>query len=125
MAFSEGVRVVAVMETVARFPTAEDAYLFRSYLESEGIGAHVLDEHNHRQFLISPLNTAWPRVVVADEDFEMAAGHFHEYESRTPMAPALLVDGRFRPLAILASFMASIPFLLFGKKPPESGSGNS
>lgn len=112
------------METVARFPKAEDAYLFRSYLESEGISAHVFDEHNHRQFLISPLNTAWPRVVVADEDFEKAAGHFREYESRTPVAPALMVDGKFWPLAILATFMIGLPYLLLGKKPPDSGSGN-
>jgi len=33
------------MKTVARFYKSEDAYLFRSFLESEEIAAHVFDEY--------------------------------------------------------------------------------
>lgn len=112
------------METVVRFHKVEDAYLFCSYLESEGISAHVFDEHISQFFWTHIVLFGGVRVVVGAEDLERASDLFREYETRIIAAPAVVGEVKFWALALLATFAIGVPFMLFGRKPPVEEKGN-
>jgi ABC-type Fe3+-hydroxamate transport system substrate-binding protein len=112
------------METIVRFHKTEEAYLFRSYLESEGIPAHVFDEHIPQLFWTYTMLIGGIRVVVAKEDSEAASELFREYESRVNAEPATMGAVKFWPLVLIATFAIGGPFMIFGRNPPDSGSGN-
>lgn len=61
------------METVARFYKVEEAYLFRSFLESEGIAAHVFDDYVPQVQWLWTLAIGGIRVVVDRENAGRAA----------------------------------------------------
>lgn len=103
------------METVARFYKSEDAYLFRSYLESEGIAAHVSDEYVPQNHWLYTQATGGIRVVVSEDDLQAAKGIFEEYEERTFSGEPVTGDVRVWPLALLATFVVGVPLMLFGR----------
>ncbi len=118
MTFSAVVRNIKAMETVVSFHKTEDAYLFCTYLESEGIPAHVFDEFSHRVTHHKMFNDM-VRVVVSGEDLERAIELFREYETRVTAAPAVVGDVKFWPLALLTTIVGVLPFMFSRRKPPE------
>lgn len=111
------------MQTVAKFHKTEDAYLFRSYLESEGIPAHVFDENISQWLWHHTIAFGGVRVVVADEDVADAASIYEEYEKTLTAHPSAVGDVKFWPIALLATLLLGAPFMLFGRKPlkPDDG----
>jgi hypothetical protein len=107
---------VKPMETVARFYKGEEAYLFRSFLESEGIAAYVFDEH------VPQIQWFWTqliggiRVVVDEEDAGRAVELYKSYEANLNDGPQVVGDVKAWPLVLLASFFIGAPFFLFGRK---------
>lgn len=104
------------MQTVAEFVRGEDAHLFRSFLNSEGIEAHVFDEYSPQLFRHYSMVPGGVRVVVADEDREQAEGFFADYTARLSQDTVLSEEVRARPFAILISLLAGFPLVLLGKK---------
>ena len=104
------------MDTVARFHKTEDAYLFRSFLESEGIPAYVFDENICQWMWHNTIAFGGVRVAVADEDVEAAASIYREYEKTLTAHPIAVGDVKLWPLALLATFLLGAPFMIFGRK---------
>jgi hypothetical protein len=112
------------MKTVARFHKAEDAYLFRSYLESEDIAAYVFDEYVPQVQWLWTQAIGGIRVLVGGEDTERAVELYREYESRLTALPSVVGDVKIWPLALLATIAIGVPFMIFGRNPPDSAPGN-
>ncbi|MEP2776860.1 MAG: hypothetical protein ABJQ29_11745 [Luteolibacter sp.] len=110
------------METVVRFHKIEDAYLFRSYLESEDISAYVFDEYLPQNCWIYTQLIGGVRVVVAPEDLETAYDLFQQYEVRVIAPPEVVGMVKLWPLALLVTFVVGVPLMLFGREPvnPET-----
>jgi Putative prokaryotic signal transducing protein len=104
------------MITVAKFFKSEDAHLFRSLLESEGIAAHVLDEHISQWFWQNTLAFGGVRVAVADEDSEHAEQLYVEYNESMKTAPFVERPVRAWPIVVLLSLIAGVPLILLGRK---------
>lgn len=104
------------METVARFYKGEDAYLFRSFLESEGIAAHVFDEYVPQNHWLYTQATGGIRVVVSPDDIEAAGNIFKEYEERTFSGEPVVGAVKAWQVALLAAFAIGAPLMLFGRK---------
>jgi len=104
------------MVTIAKFFKSEDAHLFRSFLESEGIAAHVFDEHISQWFWQNTLAFGGVRVVVADEDFEQAEQLYVEYNESMKTAPFVEPPVREWPVVALLSLIAGFPMMLLGRK---------
>lgn len=104
------------MVIVAKFFKIEDAYLFRSFLESEGIEAHVFDEHMAQLFWIYTQMIGGIRVEVANEDAERAHQLYVEYNESMKTAPFVERPVRAWPIVALVSLLFSIPLMLFGRK---------
>lgn len=112
------------METIVRFQKVEDAYLFRAYLESEGIAAHVLDENISQMSLHHAIAVGGVRVAVADEDAEQAAAFHRNYTHVISTEAAAVGAMRFFPFALLVRFLVWIRTTIFGRKPPLSEDRN-
>lgn len=112
------------METVARFYKVEEAYLFRSFLESEGITAFVFDEH------VPQIQWFWTqliggvRVVVDAEEAGRAGELFKSYEANVNASPPVVGDVKAWPLVLLASFLIGVPCFLFGRKSAGDRAGD-
>jgi hypothetical protein len=104
------------METVARFYKAEDAYLFRSFLESEGIAAHVFDEYTPQNHWLWTQLIGGVRVVVDREDAGQATELYKSYEATVNAEPRVVGDVKAWPLVLLASFAIGVPFFFLGRK---------
>ncbi|MBG7608329.1 MAG: DUF2007 domain-containing protein [Verrucomicrobia bacterium] len=111
------------MVTVARFYKGEEAYLFRSFLESEGISAHVFDEHVPQIHWLYTNAIGGIRVVVDDEDLDTAADLYKEYWERVATGDAVVGDVKAWPAVLLISIIVGMPFLLFGRRTPLEKSG--
>lgn len=111
------------MQTVARFHKTEDAYLFRAFLESEGIPAHVFDENVSQLFWHYTIAVGGVRVVVADENVFKASSIYKEYENTLTAKPAAVGDVKYWPIVLLVTFLMSVPFMIFGRKPPDPVDG--
>lgn len=105
------------MITVARFQLPEEAHLFRSYLESAEIEAHVFDEHVVQLFWHYSNAIGGVRVVVADEDEEVALAAYREYMDALQQEPRLMSVVRGWPVVVLLFFAMGIPALIFGRRP--------
>ncbi len=112
------------METIARFYKGEDAHLFRSYLESEGIVAHVLDEYTPQVNWAYTHVIGGIRVTAAPEDAEEARRIFEEYEERTTAGEPAVGDVKAWPFALLVTFLIGVPLMIFGRKLPMAEVGN-
>ena len=107
------------MTTICHFRVPEDAYLFRSYLITQGIDAHVLDEHM--------VQVAWHysnaiggvRVVVHDQDAIEANDATHEYFRGLRVDPLPLVAPRAWPVVMIVSLLLGVPTLIFGRHKAE------
>jgi hypothetical protein len=104
------------MQTVATFTTPEDAHLFRTFLESNGIEGFLLDEHFAQLFWHYSNAIGGVRLVVEDEDLESASTIHQDYmrslrQGDYPMQPV-----RAWPVVLLLSLLFSAPLILFGRE---------
>ncbi len=105
------------MIIIATFHSPEDAYLFRSFLESRGIASRVLDEYMAQLFWQYRQATGGVRVVLEDEeDVPAAEEAAREYFAALDPKPVSVVRGW--PLVAMLSFFLGVPLLMFGRKRP-------
>ena len=104
------------METIARFYKGEDAYLFRSFLESQGISAHVFDEYTPQVHWLYTHVIGGIRVVVSEGDAEKAAELFGTYEESILSGPPVVGNVKAWPVVLLVSFIIGVPLFLLGRK---------
>lgn len=112
------------METVARFYKGEEAHLFRSFLESEGVAAYVYDEYTPQIHWLYTHAVGGIRVVVAAENLERAGDLYAEYSERISTGNAVVGDVKAWPAVLLISLVAGMPFLLFGRRKPVEKAEN-
>lgn len=103
------------MTTVATFTVAEDAHLFRSFLESRGIESHVLDENMVQWFWHYSNALGGVRVVANEEDVEEAQAAHQEYMAALRDGPYPIAPVRGWPAVIVLSIAMGIPLLIFGR----------
>ena len=109
------------MQTVATFSRGEDAYLFRSFLVSEGLDAYVFDEYVPQLFWYYTQAVGGVRVVVSEDDFEAAKKLYQEYAKSISEAP-LMEPVRAWPLVALLSLVCSpLPMIILGRKRAGNG----
>ncbi len=108
------------METITTFHKGEDAYLFRAFLESQGIRAHVFDEYVLQMQWLYTAAIGGVRVVVDAEDLERAAELLKAYEETVTASPQVVGEVKVWPAALLVSFIIGVPFFLLGRKIPEA-----
>ncbi|MFK7851419.1 MAG: DUF2007 domain-containing protein [Akkermansiaceae bacterium] len=113
------------METVSRFIRGEDAYLFRSFLDANGIEAFVFDEYVPQLFWHYTQAIGGVRVAVADQDLEPARALYTEYQEALQDGPPVTEDVRAWPFVLLISFIVGLPVMLFGRKAFSNDDGNS
>jgi|LakMenE18May11ns_1017448.scaffolds.fasta_scaffold9890333_3 hypothetical protein len=104
------------MTTISNFFRCEDAYLFRSFLDSAGINGYVLDENFSQWFWYYSHTVGGIRVVVADEDAKQAEQLFIEYNESMKTTPFVERPVRAWPIMVLLSLCAGFPLILFGRK---------
>ena len=104
------------MRNVVTFWKVEDAYLFRSFLDANGIESHIFDEHVPQVKWTWAMLTGGVRVMVEEEDFD-AAKEFHgHYEKRITADPQVTGDVKLWPVALAFTLLLGVPFMLFGRK---------
>jgi hypothetical protein len=109
--------LLVAMRTLAHFDAPEDAYLFRAFLESRGIGSSVLDEHVAQLFWHYRRATGGVRVVIGDEvDPVEAEAAREEYFSALAAREPVAGEVRWWPVVLLLSWFVGGPLLLFGRK---------
>lgn len=105
------------METIARFDSPEDAYLFRSFLASHGIGSTVLDEHVAQLFWHYRYAAGGVRVVLDhEEDLDDALAVGGEYFSALNAKPVMMTEVRGWGLVLLLSWFFGGPLPIFGRR---------
>ncbi len=105
------------METIASFETAETAHLFRTYLESMGIRASLLDEHVVQLFWHYSQAIGGVRVVVHDpDDIPAALEARREFRAAVTSGPSIVTTVRAWPVVLLLSWWIGGPFPIFGRK---------
>lgn len=107
---------IAAMQTIARFYKGEDAYLCRSFLESEGISAHVFDEYTPQVHWLYTHVIGGIRVVVSEEDAEEAAKLYWVYEENMIAAPPVVGNVKAWPFMLMISICLGFPMYLLGRK---------
>ncbi len=112
------------MITIARFHKNEDAHLFRSFLESEGIEAYLLDEAISQLFWHYSMATGGTRVAVAEEDAERAEELYRGYQERVLQGPPVVGDAKAWPFALLISLLIGGPLAVLGRKAMKDEAGN-
>ena len=104
-----------IMTTICHFRVAEDAYLFRAFLITRGIDAHVLDEHIVQVAWYYSNAIGGVRVVVHDDDALEANDITHEYFKELRAEPQQIATPRVWPVVMLLSFFLGVPALIFGR----------
>ena len=105
------------MQTIARFETPEDAYLFRAFLDSRGISAAVLDEHVIQLFWYYSQAIGGVRVVLNDDaDLAPAVEAYQEYIQALNVQPSLVTEVRAWPLVLILSWIFGGPMPVFGRR---------
>lgn len=103
------------MNTIASFHSPEEAYLFRSFLASRGIGSVILDEYVSQLFWNYRFATGGVRVVLEDEmDEESALILKDEYLAALSPEPVEEINGW--PVVAVLSLVLGVPVPLFGKR---------
>jgi len=103
------------MNPIARFDSPEEAYLFRSFLASHGIGVAVLDEYVSQLFWNYRFATGGVRVVLEDEaDRDAAEMMKEEYLGALSPEPVEEVIGW--PVVAVLSLVMGVPMPVFGKR---------
>lgn len=116
---------MTVMETFARFDSPEDAYLFRSFMASRGIGVSILDEHVPQWFWLYRNACGGTRVVLDDESEQGEAEEAaKEYFAALRSDPPVVGQVRAWPLVLLLSLVAGLPLLIFGRRPVPGKTGD-
>jgi hypothetical protein len=104
------------MTTIAAFTTSEEAHLFRLFLESRGVEAILFDEHVAQLFWYYSDAIGGVRVAVDESDQEAASAIYQEYMTALRAGVYPLHPVRWWPIALCASLMMGIPFILFGRR---------
>lgn len=104
------------MIRIAEFQVPEDAHLFRCFLVSRGIEAHLFDEHVAQLCWHYSNAIGGVKVMVAEEDEETARECLQEYRSSLSAAPAVVTEARGWPVVLVVSLLMGLPLLLFGRK---------
>ncbi len=104
------------MVTIAKFSKSEDAYLFRTFLEAEGVESYIFDEHISQLFWHYTQAFGGVRVVVADEDFDQAEELYAQYDESMKSAPFVEPTVRAWPIMAMFSLLCGFPVMLFGRK---------
>lgn len=116
---------MCVMETFARFDSPEDAYLFRSFMASRGIGVSILDEHVPQWFWLYRNACGGTRVVLDDEsEKEEAETVAKQYFAALRSDPTPVSQVRAWPLVLLLSLVMGLPMLIFGRRPVPEKTGD-
>lgn len=103
------------MRMIARFDSPEEAYLFRSFLASRGIGAAILDEYVSQLFWNYRFATGGVRVVLEDDgDYEDAEMMKQEYLAALSPAPEQEFVGW--PAVAALTLLIGVPMPIFGKR---------
>jgi Putative prokaryotic signal transducing protein len=104
------------MITLATFQLAEDAHLFRSYLESQGIQGFLENENISQLFWQYSAASGGVRMTVAEEDLEAAALLYQEYMAGLRAGPDTVRPVRAWPLVLLLSMVVGYPLMIFGRR---------
>lgn len=104
------------MVTIAKFFKSEDAHLFRSFLESQGIAGYIFDENVSQLFWHQTLAFGGIRVAVADEDADQAKELYIEYNESMKTAPFVERPVRAWPIVAVLSLIVGMPLMLLGRK---------
>jgi len=104
------------MKQIASFTTNEDAYLFRSFLGSRGIEAHIFGEHIVQWMWYYSNAMGGARVMVADEDEDEALALLETYRSSLASAPDLTPPPKVWPVVLLLSLLIGAPMMIFGRQ---------
>lgn len=104
------------MTTIATFPSAEEAHLFRAFLGSREIEGFVLDENICQIYWLYTNAVGGVRVQVDDEDVEAAAALYQEYMESLRAGPYPVAPVRAWPLVALVTLAVGIPLMLFGRR---------
>lgn len=104
------------MTTIATFTTPEDAHLFKAYLGSQGIEAHLADEHFVQLFWHYSNAIGGVRVTVAEDEVDAASEAYRTYMEGLRAGPYPLNPVRGWPAVILVSLLIGAPFLFFGRR---------
>lgn len=107
--------VIDRMKCIATFPSVEDAHLFRAFLASRGVEAVLLDEYVSQTSWHYTQALGGVRLVVAEEDEEVALGFYQEYMAALRSGPYPEEPVRAWPLVLIASLLVGLPFLLLGR----------
>ena len=113
------------MVTIASFQNAENAHLFRAFLNGRGLEATVLDENTVQAAWYYSGAIGGVRVVAADDDREEAREGLREFESSLDLETRPVTVARAGLVGILLSLVLGVPSLLFGNKkvfPAKHGS---
>ncbi|RYD29711.1 MAG: hypothetical protein EOP87_17840 [Verrucomicrobiaceae bacterium] len=103
------------MKTLTSFDSPEEAYLFRSFLASHGIGSVVLDECVAQWFWTYRIATGGVRVVLEDEsDSEDAEMIKDQYLAALSPEPEQEVVGW--PIVVVLTLFMGVPMPIFGKR---------
>lgn len=108
------------MTTIATFPLSEDAHLFRTFLESQGIEGFLLDENVSQLFWHYTNAIGGIRLAVNDEDAEEGRAIYQEYMGALRSGPYPLNPVRGWPVVILLSVVLGLPLMLFGRRSSQS-----
>ena len=103
------------MTILATFPTPEDAHLFRSYLESRGIEAVLLDEYFVQLFWQYSNAVGGVKVAVDEQDISASKEAYQTYMAALRDGPYPIVPVRAWPAVAVASLLIGIPMILFGR----------
>ncbi|MGJ8726080.1 MAG: putative signal transducing protein [Roseibacillus sp.] len=104
------------MHAVATFQEAEGAHLLRSFLEANGISAHLFDEHLVQTVWHYSNAVGGVRVMVSSQDEELAREITQSYFADLNSGPQEVSVPRAWPLVLFLSSIFGAPFLVFGRK---------
>ncbi len=104
------------MKQIASFPTVEDAYLFRSFLGSRGIEAHLFDEHLVQLAWHYSNALGGVRVMVAEEDQDEAFALLETYRTSLKGAEDRTLPPKAWPVVLILSLLVGAPMMIFGRR---------
>ncbi len=104
------------MITIATFPSAEEAHMFRSFLGSREIEGFVQDEFTCQNNWLYTSAIGGVRVQVNEDDVEAAGVLYQEYMESLRSGPYPMAPVRVWPIVAMVSLVIGLPLLIFGRR---------